>query len=70
MPMDRRLPRVRVRTRRGDSLVGARFLCRLDGWPASAHYPAAHLVRVLGGLGDLQCAPAPPQVPPSAPTND
>lgn len=54
MPMDRRLPRVRLRTRRGAALLGARFLVRLDGWPPSSHYPAAHLVRVLGGLGDLQ----------------
>jgi len=52
--MDRRLPRARLRTRRGPELVGRRFVVRLDAWPAGSRYPAAHLVRVLGDLGDLQ----------------
>lgn len=53
-PFDRRLPRARLRTRRATELVGQRFVVRLDAWPAGSQYPAAHLVSILGGLGDLQ----------------
>jgi hypothetical protein len=31
-PLDRRLPAVRVVTRRGEALAGCRFVVRLDGW--------------------------------------
>ena len=53
-PFDRRLPRARLRTRRAAELIGQRFVVRLDAWPAGSQYPAAHLVSILGGLGDLQ----------------
>ena len=53
-PMDRRLPLLRLRTRRGPELVGNRFLLRLDAWPPGSYFPEAHLVHILGGLGDLQ----------------
>jgi exosome complex exonuclease DIS3/RRP44 len=53
-PFDRRLPRARLRTRRAAELAGQRFVVRLDAWPPDSQYPAAHLVGVLGALGDLQ----------------
>lgn len=61
--MDRRLPRLRLRTRRGTALAGKRFLARVDGWPQSSRLPAAHPIRTLGALGDLQCGPLPLSLP-------
>jgi Dis3-like cold-shock domain 2 (CSD2) len=54
VPMDRRLPLMRLRSRRLRDLLGQRFVVRLDEWPAGSAYPAAHLVRVLGPLNDLK----------------
>ena len=56
-PLDRRLPRLRLRSRQVHSLVGQRFVLRVDTWPAGSMYPAAHLQRVLGPLNDLGHAP-------------
>ncbi len=54
IPMDRRLPLCRLRTRRGGALRGTRFVLRLDSWPRDAPFPDAHLVRILGRTGDLE----------------
>jgi len=54
VPLDRRLPRMRLRSRRLLSLVGQRFVLRVDAWPAGSQFPAAHLQRVLGPLNDLR----------------
>jgi len=54
VPMDRRLPLIRLRSRRGAELLGARFLLRVDGWAAGDAFPEGHLVRVLGRAGSLE----------------
>ena len=54
VPLDRRLPRMRLRSRRLSSLVGQRFVLRVDAWPAGSQLPSAHLQRVLGPLNDLR----------------
>mmetsp|Transcript_1540 Transcript_1540/g.5654 ORF Transcript_1540/g.5654 Transcript_1540/m.5654 type:complete len:1159 (+) Transcript_1540:38-3514(+) len=53
IPMDRRLPKIRLRTRQPSSFIGQRFLVRFDGWDAGTRHPDGHVVRVLGALGDI-----------------
>jgi VacB/RNase II family 3'-5' exoribonuclease len=53
VPMDRRLPLVRVYTRHAARLLGARFVLRLDSWARGDAFPEGHVVRVLGRVGDL-----------------
>jgi len=56
LPLDRRLPRFRLRSRQLRRLAGQRFVLRCDGWERGAALPAAHLVRALGRLNDARCA--------------
>jgi exosome complex exonuclease DIS3/RRP44 len=51
-PADRRLPRVRIRTRQAAALHGQRIVVAVDRWPRSSRYPLGHYVRTLGPLGD------------------
>jgi exoribonuclease R len=46
IPMDRRIPKIRIHTRQGASLVGARFVIRVDSWEANSQFPDGHLVQV------------------------
>eukprot|EP00897_Mesotaenium_endlicherianum_P004923 jgi/Mesen1/4459/ME000227S03481 len=52
VPMDRRIPKVRVVTRQVERLRGQRFVVRMDGWERTSMYPHGHLVRVVGPIGD------------------
>lgn len=52
VPVDRKIPRVRIATRRHDALAGCRLLVAMDSWPATSLYPLGHYVRVLGKDGD------------------
>eukprot|EP01137_Pigoraptor_chileana_P021169 Opistho-2@84537 len=51
IPMDSRVPRIRVATRNADRLSGVRFIVRIDRWDASQSHPDGHAVRSLGCLG-------------------
>ncbi|KAL2633824.1 hypothetical protein R1flu_005303 [Riccia fluitans] len=53
VPMDRRIPMVRLNTRFAERLVGQRFVIRIDGWDQDSRVPNGHFVRLLGPLGDL-----------------
>lgn len=46
--MDKCLPKVRIRTRRANDLLGKRIVISLDSWPATHKYPLGHFVRDLG----------------------
>ncbi|KAI8868688.1 exosome complex exonuclease RRP44-like protein [Ramicandelaber brevisporus] len=50
--MDRRIPRIRIRTRQAHSLVGQRILVAMDNWDRESRYPSGHFVRALGAAGD------------------
>ncbi|KNC52176.1 exosome complex exonuclease RRP44 [Thecamonas trahens ATCC 50062] len=52
VPMDIRLPKIRVSSSRLASLFGQRLLVSLDEWRASSAYPSGHVVRALGAVGD------------------
>ncbi|CAE7125980.1 unnamed protein product [Rhizoctonia solani] len=47
-PVDRALPRIRLRTRQAPDLLGQKLLVSLDRWDAHSRYPDGHFVRALG----------------------
>ena len=48
LPMDKKVPKIRIRTRRAQQIVGQRILASVDSWDRESRYPTGHLVRVLG----------------------
>ena len=58
VPCDRRVPKVRVRTRQGAALGGMRIIVAIDEWDAHSHYPSGHYVRTLGPAGDVDAETA------------
>lgn len=54
IPVDRRLPRIRIRTRQGKQLLGKRIAVAVDGWARSSKYPAGHYIRTIGDIGDRE----------------
>ena len=50
IPMDKRIPKIRLRTRQADELLGKRVLVTIDAWDPESRYPTGHLVRSLGEL--------------------
>lgn len=52
VPVDKRIPRVRIATRRKEQLLGCRLLVAMDEWPANSFYPVGHYVRILGKDGE------------------
>ena len=50
IPMDKRIPKIRLRTRQIDELLGKRVLVTIDAWNQDSRYPEGHFVRSLGDL--------------------
>jgi exosome complex exonuclease DIS3/RRP44 len=50
IPMDKRIPKIRLRTRQAGELLGKRVLITIDSWDRDARYPSGHFVRSLGEL--------------------
>jgi exosome complex exonuclease DIS3/RRP44 len=50
IPMDKRIPKIRVRTRQAGELLGKRVLVTIDSWDRDSRYPVGHFVRSLGEL--------------------
>ncbi|KAI9819869.1 MAG: exosome catalytic subunit dis3 [Pycnora praestabilis] len=50
IPMDKRIPKIRVRTRQAGELMGQRVLVTIDAWDRESRYPVGHFVRSLGEL--------------------
>ncbi|KAJ9630796.1 exosome catalytic subunit dis3 [Taxawa tesnikishii (nom. ined.)] len=50
IPMDKRIPKIRIRTRQAGELLGKRLLCTIDSWDRESRYPVGHFVRSLGEL--------------------
>lgn len=50
IPMDKRIPKIRLRTRQADELLGKRILATTDVWNEDSRYPEGHFVRSLGDL--------------------
>ncbi|KAK3110817.1 exosome catalytic subunit dis3, partial [Teratosphaeriaceae sp. CCFEE 6253] len=50
IPMDKRVPKIRVRTRQAQELLGKRVLVTIDTWDRESRYPVGHFIRSLGEL--------------------
>ena len=50
IPMDKRIPKIRIRTRQADELLGKRVLVAVDSWDQDSRYPVGHFIRSLGEL--------------------
>ncbi|KAF2496072.1 RNB-domain-containing protein [Lophium mytilinum] len=50
IPMDKKIPKIRIRTRQAGELVGKRVLVTIDAWDRDSRYPVGHFVRSLGEL--------------------
>lgn len=50
IPMDRKIPKIRLRTRQAETLAGKRIVVALDTWDRDSRHPTGHLVRALGAL--------------------
>lgn len=53
VPMDQRIPLVRVASRQRSRLLGQRFVIRIDGWDRRSKLPRGHVARFLGPIGDI-----------------
>lgn len=53
VPMDGKIVKIKLLTRRANELVGKRFVVRVDRWRENQRYPNGHLIRVLGDVGDV-----------------
>lgn len=47
-PVDRKIPRIKIRTRQVGELLGQKILVTIDAWRATSRYPEGHFVRALG----------------------
>ncbi|UYI28061.1 exoribonuclease [Encephalitozoon cuniculi] len=52
IPIDRRIPAIRIRTSQAEELMNKRLCVEIDGWERTSNYPSGHYYRRLGTLGD------------------
>lgn len=57
VPMDYRLPKVRIVTRQADALKDVRVALRIDNWPVDSMHPNGHYLRTLGEIGKVRYTP-------------
>ncbi|PTB78135.1 RNB-domain-containing protein [Trichoderma longibrachiatum ATCC 18648] len=50
IPMDKKIPKIRLRTRQVSELLSKRLLVTVDSWDRDSRHPVGHLVRSLGEL--------------------
>ncbi|GAO49346.1 RNB-domain-containing protein [Saitoella complicata NRRL Y-17804] len=50
LPMDKRIPKIRIRTRQATNLQGQRIVVSIDAWERTSRYPEGHFVRALGEI--------------------
>ncbi len=53
VPMDRRIPKIYLRTQQLAFLKGQRLVVRVDGWESDSRYPYGHYMRRLGAVGEV-----------------
>ncbi|KAI0558295.1 Ribonuclease II/R [Gracilaria domingensis] len=54
VPMDRNVPKIRVRSRRIPQLLGKRVLIIIDKWDRTSIHPSGHIVREIGPSEDKE----------------
>jgi exosome complex exonuclease DIS3/RRP44 len=50
IPMDKCIPKIKIRTGQVSDLVGKRIVVTIDSWDRDSRHPVGHLVRSLGAL--------------------
>lgn len=50
VPEDKRIPQIRIRSRRVNALMDQRIVVAIEDWPSFSRNPEGHLVRVLGDI--------------------
>ncbi|KHN94465.1 mitotic control protein dis3 [Metarhizium album ARSEF 1941] len=50
IPMDKKIPKIRLRTRQVSELLGKRLLVTIDAWERDSRHPVGHFVRSLGEI--------------------
>ncbi|CAK7213919.1 exosome catalytic subunit dis3 [Sporothrix bragantina] len=50
IPMDKKIPKIRLRTRQAGELLGKRILVAMDAWDRDSRHPVGHFIRSLGEL--------------------
>lgn len=49
-PMDRKVSKIRIRTRQAAELINKRIVVMIDSWPIDSRFPVGHFIRSLGEL--------------------
>ncbi|VVT51095.1 uncharacterized protein SAPINGB_P002982 [Magnusiomyces paraingens] len=49
-PLDKCIPRIRIRTRKAQELMGKRLVVAIDSWSRTSKHPDGHFVRALGDI--------------------
>lgn len=49
-PLDRCIPKIRIKTRKAEHLRGKRIVVAIDEWPQHSKFPEGHFVRSLGEI--------------------
>ena len=52
IPVDKKIPKIRIRTSNRQKLEGKRIVITLDSWPADSFYPIGHFTRIVGDATD------------------
>ncbi|KAH0788561.1 exosome complex exonuclease RRP44 [Histomonas meleagridis] len=54
VPHEPSLPKIRIRTRIVNQLLGCRVQVAIDGWAKNSRYPNGHYIATIGTSGDIQ----------------
>ncbi|GBG24612.1 Exosome complex exonuclease DIS3 [Hondaea fermentalgiana] len=54
VPVDAKLPKIRIRTRQLDAIKDKRILVSIDSWDRYSAFPDGHFVKVIGTIGDRE----------------
>jgi exosome complex exonuclease DIS3/RRP44 len=54
LPVDRRIPSIRIRTSQVEELLNRRLEVEIDLWDRTSNYPSGHYYRRLGEVGDRE----------------
>lgn len=54
VPMDIRIPKIRIKTNTWRRFIGKRLLVQIDAWDVDNAYPAGHCVDIVGPVADLE----------------
>eukprot|EP00548_Thalassiothrix_antarctica_P001281 CAMPEP_0194144058 /NCGR_PEP_ID=MMETSP0152-20130528/13144_1 /TAXON_ID=1049557 /ORGANISM="Thalassiothrix antarctica, Strain L6-D1" /LENGTH=1021 /DNA_ID=CAMNT_0038843741 /DNA_START=77 /DNA_END=3139 /DNA_ORIENTATION=+ len=54
VPMDPRIPKIRIQTKNWQKFQNKRLLVEIDNWDKNSTYPHGHCINILGTIGDLE----------------